>query len=319
MNANHYGKGTPGGKGGQFAPGPQNGGAENPEKEKARGDAFNRLLVLARYAKSGSSIDCVPVFNRDGSQRIFYSDLSDAEKESFERDNFGKYSEIFRIQDELYDNFNTSKIDTEERRMFRSSAIQDEIDEQMSKGPKKKGREAAIVLGLPGSGKSTVAGPLMESMGAFILDADNFKSRIPEFQKDERMVSAVHGESVMMMDEMMSDVTDEGYNVVIGKVGGENSGVPDIIENLAGKGYTVKLILVDVPVDTTIKRMLGRYNRGETKRLIVPWVFFNADKHIFNTFDEAIKHPAVTEGMIYSNDVEYGQEPILLKRTNKVK
>lgn len=294
MNDKHYEAGAPGGKGGQFAPkGAGTGGVTN------------------------SSISYVPGITSSGQKRTFFVDLPEEQQRAVEKEYEEKHHDLDMQAKYLYDTNKTSKIDTPARKLLREKILNDEFTSQMQKGHKNQERRATLLIGLPGSGKSTIANPLSDKMGAFIIDADEFKKRIPEFQQDKRMVSAVHHESVNLANDFINALSKEGYNMIVGKVGGDYDSVRYILDDLMAKGYKIDVVLNDVPFDVALDRTIGRFDRGETNRIVPFWTLKVADKNIFNTFDQVLKHPAITGGKIYSNDVEKGQSPILLKEFTK--
>ncbi len=295
MNDKHYPAGNS--KGGQFM----------PKNQSEVGIAQD----------TSKSLSYVPKITNSGKPRYFYEDLPEEKKIAIETEYENAHAEVITELDYMYDNFNTAKINTDERIYRRNQWVNDEINDQLKKGPKKKERKATLVLGLPGSGKSTITNPLLRQMGAFNIDADNFKQRIPEFIKDKRMVSAVHQESVNLSNQMLSELTGQGYNMVAGKVGGNYESVEPLIELWAQNGYQIEVVLVDVPFNVAIDRTIGRFDRGETDRLIPFWTTKTADKHIFETFDKVLKHKNVVGGKLYSNDVNRGQNPILLHEFKK--
>lgn len=294
MNTNHYPAGSAGGKGGQFAP------------KNASGQGS------APVSGAGSSLEYAPKMTRSGSSRVFFNDLPQETQQEL-MDNFNlSHADILLTSDYYYDNFKTSNIDTDERDFQRKIWVNDELEEQFKNGPKKREKKAVLVLGLPGSGKSTIANPLLEQMGAFGIDADNFKERIPEFKKDPRMAGAVHQESVDMSLDMMNELAQQGYNLVASKVGGDVESVKPYMDMWEKNGYQVEVVLVDVPLQVAMDRTIGRFDRGETTRLVPLWTIKTADKEVFNTFDKLMEYPNVVGGKIYNNDVEEGQEPELL-------
>lgn len=301
MNKNHYPAGSSGGKGGQFAPNNVSG----VEASQGQGQDFAPSLSFA------------PKTTSNGKPRVFFSDLPESEQMALEKDYEDKHNEVIAQLDNFYDNYNTSKINTPERNYMRQQWLNDEFNEQMSQGEKKQERKATLILGLPGSGKSTIANPLAQATGSFIVDADNFKNRIPEFQKDRIMVSAVHHESVNLSNAFRNNLAKQGYNMIIGKVGGDYKSVEDTINTLSDNGYQVEVILNDLPFEQAIDRTIGRFDRGETDRLIPFWTTKVADKNVFDTFDQVLKHPSVVGGKIYSNDVPKGQPPVLLNEYKK--
>ena len=78
---------------------------------------------------------------------------------------------------------------------------------------------------LPASGKSTKrADPISEELSAFILDSDEIKEMIPEFQESHGAAAdTVHQESKDILQNVIDAFTTgdmQGYNVVIPTVGG---------------------------------------------------------------------------------------------------
>lgn len=302
MNDKHYPAGSSGGKGGQFAP--KNGqGVGAGQEQQAQAQT--------------SYLSYVPKTTSKGTPRYFYDDLPDEQKLKMQDDYMHKHLTDIAVFEYLSDHYNTSKINTPERQFQRQKWLNNEFNDQMAAGPKKQEKRATLLLGLPGSGKSSIAIPLMKEMGAFVVDADNFKKRIPEFQDDNRMVSAVHKESVDLSNEFRNGLEEQGYNMVIGKVGGDYESVGYVLDELAKNGYQIDVVLNDLPFDEAMDRTIGRFERGETDRLVPFDILSSADKHVFNTFEKVLNHPAVTGGKIYSNDVPKGTSPQLLKEFKK--
>lgn len=215
----------------------------------------------------------------------------------------------------------TSEIKTVDRMNMREQIIDDEIDEQERLLARKgismqNGRKAVIVLGLPGSGKSTIANPLMEKYGAYVIDADNMKKRIPEFREDPNMIDAVHDESVDCANKMLEKSMQKGSNVIIGKVGGYTAGIIEQIKKLKDSGYEVGVILNVVALETSLDRVNSRYQKGESSRIVPPAIAFDSDINMHTTYDLCCNIPGVSCAM-YSNEVEKGQKPELLRKDGK--
>lgn len=304
MNDKHYPAGSS--KGGQFAP-------------KNATDIANG--AEQKVENNSTSVSYVPKTTSAGQKRVFFADLSKEDQERIIRSYNETHADLIQHINYLNETAQTWLINTDARNFQREQWIDAEFDSQLKLGPKKQEKKAVLILGLPGSGKSTIAIPAAKENGAFIIDADNFKQRIPEFQNDNAMVSACHWESCDLADKFQDNLMKDGYNIVLGKVGSSyedgNSGIKQCLDKLAENNYSVEVVLVDVPLEVAIDRTIGRFDRGETTRLVPFTPLVHADKNVFNTFDQALKHPVVKNGKLYSNDVNKGEQPILLHEFNK--
>ena len=128
-------------------------------------------------------------------------------------------------------------------------------------------KKAVIVLGPPAAGKSTYANKIARNLGAAIIDADDAKKALPEFQGGLG-AAAVHEESSTLSTFVKDLVTDDGTNVVIPKVGDNADNILKQIDKLKSKGYQVTLANMDVTAENALTRMLKRF--VDTGRLISP-------------------------------------------------
>ena len=262
------------------------------------------------------SISVIPKTTSAGKPRRFYSDYSVQEVQSLFESYINNHGHESEMINKLGLEFPTDKLNSESRELLRMKILEDERNEQ-DNGKMRRDRKATIILGLPGSGKSRIANMIAGEQGAFIIDADNFKKRIPEFQRDQLMLSAVHKESVDLSNRFRNELSGQGYNMIIGKVGGDIESVDYVVKELAEKGYDINVILNDVPLEVALDRTIGRFDRKETDRLVPLHTLLNADGNIFNVFDFLLQHPNVKSGKIYNNDVPKEQNPVLLKEYTK--
>ncbi|MBL1264929.1 zeta toxin family protein [Methylomicrobium sp. RS1] len=147
--------------------------------------------------------------------------------------------------------------------------------------PLQTDREAIIVTGLPASGKSSIASKLADFFGAYVIDSDFAKRKIPEFGH-EFGASIVHEESSLVTFGL-SGYEDEyniyefciakGYNMIIPKIGGNCSSLREIRDTLIGKEYKVHLVLVSLDRQESCKRALYRYIN--TKRYVPLGLIFD--------------------------------------------
>lgn len=268
-------------------------------------------------SKKWDSRNALPKMTSKSEPRKFYWEKDKNERKRIKERYFEIFGETLRIIDEK-SKIPTSSDNSYERLTFRTNAVQDEIEKQKKERKINNEFKATIVLGLPGSGKSTITDRLLIENGAFEIDADNMKQRIPEFQQDSQNVSKVHDESVQMSEMMLNDVINQGSNIVIGKVGGGNpKSLISLAEKLHENGYNIDVIFNDLPMEIAIERTAERFKRGETTRIIPFHVFTGSDGKIDKNYDILMNMPFIKSGKIYSNDVPKNTSPKLLREDKK--
>lgn len=149
--------------------------------------------------------------------------------------------------------------------------------------PVKQERKAVVVIGPPAAGKSTIANQIAMRMQAAIPDADEAKKIMPEYD-DGIGASATHEESGYLAEIVTERLMIEGDNLVIPKVGGKAASINRLSDTLKKMGYTVDVVLMDVPPQEAFRRMIGRYVR--TGRLIPPHYFDEVARAPAQVFEE---------------------------------
>jgi len=130
-------------------------------------------------------------------------------------------------------------------------------DEAKAPGGRKK--KAVIVVGPPASGKSSIANPIARELNASIIDSDEVKKVLPEYQGGIG-ANAVHVESGAINQIVMENVMDAGDNIVIPTVGNDVTKVRRFIQDIRDAGYDeVYLVDMKVPIEDAKTRMLKRF------------------------------------------------------------
>ena len=145
-------------------------------------------------------------------------------------------------------------------------------------GPVSRNRRADIVIGLPGSGKSSMAvNPLSQAHNSRVIDSDMAKELLPEYDSGKG-AGNVHEESSMIRDALMNYATEDGDNLVWATVGSNQAALEDQIEMFKREGYSVYLHLVDVTPKQALARTLRRFHNtdGTEGRYTPPRVVFDA-------------------------------------------
>jgi predicted ABC-type ATPase len=123
-----------------------------------------------------------------------------------------------------------------------------------------QGRVAYLVMGPPAAGKSSaIAEPLARDAGALLIDADEAKKKIPEYENG-RNANGVHEESALIMEGMVLDrALDHGDNIVMPLVGKNEAKLRALTSLLKDEGYTVHLVLVHVDREEATRRAVARF------------------------------------------------------------
>lgn len=136
--------------------------------------------------------------------------------------------------------------------------------------PKKtiRKKQAYLLIGLPASGKSSIAAQIAKAKGAMVLDSDLSKRKLPEYTLYPWGASLVNAESSIIVFGDKSDpsftslyelAVREKYNIVIPKIGAEPQDIIPYCINLKKLKYNVHLTLVYLPKEKSTVRALNRY------------------------------------------------------------
>lgn len=136
--------------------------------------------------------------------------------------------------------------------------------------------EATILLGPPAAGKSTLANPFAINAKAAIMDGDEIKKTLPEYQNGIGAM-AVHEESSEIAQDLIDAAMGSKTNMVLPKVGDNPESIKKLARKLKKAGYKVKILEMKVPYQEARRRMFSRFLN--TGRLIGPdYVRYVGDK-----------------------------------------
>jgi hypothetical protein len=128
-------------------------------------------------------------------------------------------------------------------------------------------REVTILLGPPAAGKSTIAEGLALDRRAAILDPDEIKKTLPEYEGGIG-AAAVHEESSDLAKMLEGVMREEGTNMIVPKVGGSPGSIRAMAQRFQESGYRVSIVNMAVSPDEAYIRMIGRFIG--TGRIIPP-------------------------------------------------
>ena len=158
------------------------------------------------------------------------------------------------------------------------------------------GKKLIILIGLPASGKSTVANIISAREEARVLDNDEYKKMFKEY-RDGCGSSLVHDESQDVEKAILKKAMAAGENIVLPKVGGSPNKMAAVVEQAKAAGYTVSVQYVDLAWNKSLSRMLSRFQ--QTKRLLpLEAMFWN----FYMPVDDRIEERAHLEIEAAGND-----------------
>lgn len=140
-------------------------------------------------------------------------------------------------------------------------------EEGLPPQPVRQERRATIVLGAPASGKSAFSNRIAQQRGAALIDADEAKKVLPEYENGVG-ANAVHEESTDLAGLMLQRAVSNDDNVLLPRVGSSSESVLALMTSLKEMGYEVDLVLVLVPPDEAYRRNIRRFI--DTGRLVPP-------------------------------------------------
>ncbi len=187
----------------------------------------------------------------------------------------------------------------------------------------KSEKQAFIIIGLPASGKSTVASDIADDFGAFIVDSDYTKRKLPEFNKHLYGANVVHEESSQITFGFKIDNPDnvkslyevcieKGHNVIIPKIGQSPKSILKLATILNQEnGYDVHLILISLPKREATIRAIYRFKK--TKRYVPLGLIFDGygnDPTLCYWYLRS-KHNGIFKSFgCISNDVPLNEKPV---------
>lgn len=216
----------------------------------------------------------------------------------------------------------TYTINTPEREALRNSIMLDMLhqgsfnDSTLNTGEVVKLKRLDIVIGLPGAGKSSaVANPLSKKYKSLIIDADNAKELLPEYDNGLG-ADIVHKESKEIALRAIHIALDRNINLVYSIVGKSIDSITNIADIAKSKGYSVNLHLVEIEPSRAAVRAMERF--ATTGRYVdVNYILNDVGYRPKENFERLKNHPSFDRYMRYNNNVPIGTKPTEVENTSK--
>ena len=169
-------------------------------------------------------------------------------------------SEVRAIQEES-DNV-TPTIELPNRESIQEEAYRRAMEQGSFNGkdytaPVRQERRMDIVLGLPGSGKSSVyTERISQEHGSRVVDTDEYRSYIPEY--NGRNAGVVHEEASAIKKRVLAQALKNGDNIILSIIGDNAQKLERDIADYTRSGYSVHLHLNELPNNKAMARAIGR-------------------------------------------------------------
>jgi predicted ABC-type ATPase len=167
---------------------------------------------------------------------------------------------------------------------------------------------AIIMMGGPGSGKTSSLPKDLDWSKFAKADADGLKGHLPEFRdgvkaKSMRSAGIAHEESSAMSKQVVAQAIEENRHLVMDGTGATLKSYDDAIKKLKDAGYHVQLNFVHLPYEKAEPRM---FSRAEGVGRFVP-LDDAKQKHrdVPSNFEHFAKQ--VDRAIMYDNDVPMGE------------
>lgn len=202
----------------------------------------------------------------------------------------------------------TNRDNSEERIRLREK-IKKDIIRNIKKMDIHSEKRLDIVMGNPGSGKNSVISiPLREKYKSFILDNDDIKEVLPEFD-DGLGAFVVHEESSDIANDLFKTFIKMEYNLIFPMVGRTYKSITDKVDFAKKNGYEVHLHFCDLSLEKTAERIVQRFR--ETNRYVsLDYLMNQVQDNPRNNYEIAKKERLCDSYTMYDNDVEKGEKAI---------
>lgn len=198
----------------------------------------------------------------------------------------------------------TSNTNTVERKKLRNDIVKNFFRLNPEAG---KDKNFYLVIGLPGSGKSTLGNTISKQNKALHIDSDEIIFELPEYKVDQSKYYVVSDEIYNIVDTILQEAMQNGCNIVMDNVGHSKDSIIKLLDKVKVNGYKVHLRMVDLPSVKATKRALTRFE--ETNRFVDPLLYLLLQNKPLRNYKELISSipDYFSSFALYSSDVPKGE------------
>lgn len=191
----------------------------------------------------------------------------------------------------------------------RGCAIIDKNGNVTYDGNVRHDKRVDIIIGPPAAGKSTaLANPLSYQYGARILDSDDVKARLPEYNNGLGS-NHLNTESRIVWKKMQDRAIAGGDNVVLPIVGHNYDSALRDVAKFKNAGYTVNVHYLELDGKKAIGRALQRL-ASDGRYIKLGYLYDVSMGGKIDAVYEQLKGSGLVDGYSHwSNDVAYGESP----------
>jgi predicted ABC-type ATPase len=170
-----------------------------------------------------------------------------------------------------------------------------------------------ILGGGGGAGKSTIVNKFGLGKSQAVVNADDIKEKIPEYQQlvkagDMSAAAFVHEESSKIAKDVQAEARQHGVGLLLDQVGSNPAKVTQQVKQFVRAGYTdIDAVYVTVPTQVAVDRATARAQRSG--RAVPEAILRAAHRDVSRGFEEIARMPELRDVKLYDNT---GSEPILI-------
>ena len=166
-------------------------------------------------------------------------------------------SHIYRLLIENYEKIKSTKISEQEFNKLISNFKRNVLNQIKDKNVDNKNKKALIVIGVNGEANTLKqVSDFIKKNNAYVIDTNDVRAlkSLENTYQDGLGATLVNNIAQTVSNSVESDLTNEGYNIVLQNIDFSYDGLKSNVNELINKGYSVELRYADISYETAINR-----------------------------------------------------------------